>query len=184
MIFHKFYLTIFSIFIFKSPCKNEVSGGNSNISHAGLTRGVPGQKPNTSLNQCHFDGGDRYGREGGAGQRPVLSSDNIVHTIRSKPTQFYQVKGRVVPKISASFSHVLTRANRVWQEYTNGVEVDFRQLQHGYRPLHDVLDNIPPHVFLYGLLLGFAESRSPDKCLYLPQHPPRSTDHAQMPRAL
>ena len=32
MNFNKFYLTIFSIFIFKPPSKNEVSGGNSNIS--------------------------------------------------------------------------------------------------------------------------------------------------------
>ena len=103
MNFNKFYLTIFSIFIFKPPNKNEVSGGNSNISHAGITRGVPGQKPTTSLNQCHHDGGDRYGREGGAGQRPVLSSDNIVHTIRSKPIQ---LKGRVIPKVSTTFSHV------------------------------------------------------------------------------
>ena len=46
MNFNKFYLTIFSIFIFKPPNKNEVSGDISNISHAGITRGVPGQKPN------------------------------------------------------------------------------------------------------------------------------------------
>ena len=32
MNFHKFYLTICSIFIFKPPNKNEVSGGFSNIS--------------------------------------------------------------------------------------------------------------------------------------------------------
>ena len=121
---HKFYLTIFSIFISKPPKKSEIFGVNSTISHADITSSVIGQKPPYSSTQCLKGSAN----EGFPGRSPGSSSDNIVCALRSRFSHgCVTTRGRVTPLVSPVFARVLSSATQVWSRHLDDVEVDFKQ---------------------------------------------------------
>ena len=64
-------------------------------------------------------------------------------------------RGFLHPRVSDSLLSILVSAERVWFPYLAGQHVDCKLLRTGYGQLHGVVKDIPPHIFLYGLLVGF-----------------------------
>ena len=104
---------------------------------------------------------------------PDVLSANTVGSLLATPRAN---RGRVSPSISPRFAVLIASLDYAWDLPPGDLPSDILSLKHGFSKLHHSIEHLPPHIFLYGLLLGLSKLFKPDDVVNLAARCPRASD--------